>query len=94
MAKLSAYGRSVVAQLKKQIPDQSELTVGRWVVYSIMSNGDIMKKDQVRFRPDQYRPNGELHDWGWHKYARLKTTADVNTFINRCVSEKGFTRIA
>ena len=93
MAKLSAYNRTVIAQLKTELTDiDKERYMNRWVIYSILSSGTIMKKEQVRWVPDQDHPLGELHDWGWHKSAKLKPGANIPAFIARQV-EKGFERI-
>lgn len=74
MVKLSAHG-SELARLSKEIhTPQGELTVWERSTYSVRSDGHILRKDDVRLRPDRYDPQGRLHSHGWKLYRKLKGT--------------------
>ena len=71
MAKLSSYGRKVVAKVaidRPILPEDIGHVTERRVLRAIMDDGTILAMRQVRFAPDQYKPKGELHDWGWHRF--------------------------
>ena len=77
MAKLSAHKRELLRiELVKEISDPSEnITKARWT-RTYHSDGKILQKYDVWFKPDQYRPQGELHSFGWKLNARVKAGLD------------------
>ncbi len=77
MAKLSANGRELLrVELEKDITDPTEnITWCRWT-RTYHSNGKILQKYDVRFKPDNYRPQGEFHSFGWKLFARVKQGLD------------------
>lgn len=75
MAKLSAKGRSEVARFTKEreVPD-NELVTWRRKERALMSDGVVLEKLTVRFKPTTYR-GAELHNYGWKVRGTLKDTA-------------------
>ena len=71
MAKLNAHG-SEVARFVKELPIDDSMVTERRKVIAVMSDGYVMQKYQVRFAPDQYRPNGELHERDTRSQTNLK----------------------
>jgi len=74
MAKLSARGRSEVKRWAfskdaDQNPDE-QITHER-VDVALMSDGNILRKRTVWFKPSQFDPNGRKHDWGWKLHVKL-----------------------
>ena len=74
MAKLSAHGQEL-ARLSKELdtPD-GDLTTWERATYSVRSDGHILRKEDVRFRPDRYDPEGRFYSYGWKLYRKLKGT--------------------
>jgi hypothetical protein len=89
MAKLKAHGQEL-ARFVKELPADGNTTERRKVL-AIMSDRYVMEKYQVRFAPDQYRPNGELHDWGWHRVGRIKESIPLEDYFSRCLNA-GYSR--
>ena len=80
MAKLSAHGHEILRLEQERDIPASEDSLCNWErkTRSYMSDGKILEKWDVRFRPDSLdtangRPNGRLHSYGWKITAKLKT---------------------
>ena len=92
MAKIKARGSSEVARVCKEAHVQDDESISwRKVIRLLRSDGVILEKRQVRFKP-RYpgdSPKGELHDWGWKRIGKLKIEskkelkADPTTVANR-----------
>lgn len=77
MAKLSAHKKELLRiELVKDItsPDEN-ITKARWT-RTYHSDGKILQKYDVWFKPDVYRPQGELHSFGWKLHAKVKAGLD------------------
>jgi hypothetical protein len=73
MAKLSANGKELLRISKEQnITDPESSATWHRITRTYHSNGKILQKLDVRFKPTTYQPNGELHSYGWKLYAKLK----------------------
>jgi hypothetical protein len=75
MAKIKARGAYELARVcrETQVNDPAEsITWKRWTRL-LRSDGVILEKYQVRYRPEftSDPPTGRLHDWGWHKAGKL-----------------------
>jgi hypothetical protein len=87
MAKLSARGRKELLRIERErdVPairqDGTEsLTTWERTTRVVMSDGKVLEKFDVRFKPDNYRPNGEFYSYGWKVAGKAKpgkTAADV-----------------
>ena len=77
MARLSAHKRELLRiELVKEITDPAEnITKARWT-RTYHSDGKILQKYDVWFKPDVYRPDGELHSFGWKLHAKVKAGLD------------------
>jgi hypothetical protein len=81
MAKLSAHGKELLRiELERDITDPESSTTWRRVTRAHMSDGKVMEKIDVRFKPDQYRPNGERYSYGWKLYAKRKTGTTIESY--------------
>ena len=73
MAKLSAHGRELLRVEKEtEINDPNENITWRRVTRAYFGDGKILSKTDVRWKPDQYRPNGEHYSFGWKLHGKLK----------------------
>lgn len=75
MAKLSARGRTEVYRMVKEIPVKPDEDVTyRKRTVCLMSDGTILVKDTVRFKPagSWDDPKGRLHDWGFKVKGKIK----------------------
>jgi hypothetical protein len=80
MARLSAHGRELLrVELEKTHGDDQYITWSR-TIRTYHSDGKVLEKRDVRFKPDPYHPEGERHSYGWKLYARLKKGVDPATF--------------
>ncbi len=79
MAKLSAHGKELLRiELEKETPD-GDLTTWSRTTRAYMSDGKVLAKSDVRFKPDQFRPKGEFYSYGWKLIAKQKkTTSDAD----------------
>src|SRR5437016_10851712 len=81
MAKLRAYGQREVLRVERerQTPD-GDLTTWERTTITVMSNGRVLSKLDVRFKPDQYEPNGRLHSYGWKVKGKLAAGKTAESF--------------
>lgn len=96
MAKLSAHGTEVARFSKEHETPESTLTSWSKTTYAIMSDGAVLQKRDVRFRPADYEkaqyPNGRLSSYGWKKHNKAKLlVVDDNDLIEKFTSF-GWTR--
>lgn len=78
--KLSARGRTVLAQVKKVIATPEDQRVAERIThYALLSDRTLAKKDQVRWGPESAsgRYGAQLHDWGWHAVGKVKEGAEL-----------------
>jgi hypothetical protein len=68
MAKLSARGRTEIYRVTKsyQVRPDEDVTLRKKTV-CLMSDGNVLEKITVRFKPmgSWDDPKGRLHDWGY-----------------------------
>lgn len=81
MAKLSAYRQREVLRVEREreTPDD-DLCSWRRTTLAVMSNGRVLEKRDVIFRPDAFNPSGRRHSFGWKVKGRLAATATPETF--------------
>lgn len=73
MAKLSARGRKEILRLafEQEVPDD-DLVMWRRTTEAYMTDGHILRKRDVRFKPDSFRPEGRAHSYGWKDDGKVK----------------------
>jgi hypothetical protein len=77
MAKLSANGKELLRiQQEREVNDPERNITWQRVTRTYHSNGKILEKCDVRFKPTSYEPKGELHSYGWKVYAKIKKGFD------------------
>ena len=93
MAKLNARGRTCLAEVSREYTEEQlqrqhdkfwndgkpSLTFWERCTKRLMSDGKVLEKRDVRFRPDWMDKAGRRHSYGWKVAAKLKagkTTAD------------------
>ena len=70
MAKLSARGRTELLRVSKEGEGRSEVTDWHRITRAYMSDGTILEKIDVHFKPDKYTPKGKKHSYGWSVRSR------------------------
>lgn len=81
MAKLSAHGKELLRiELERDITDPESSTTWRRVTRAYMSDGKVMEKIDVRFKPDNYHPAGERYSYGWKLYAKRKAGTTIESY--------------
>ena len=93
MAKLSAHGRELLRVARERIvsdPDRS--TTWERITRTYHADGKVLQKYDVRFKPDTYHPEGELHSYGWKLFGKIKkdrTAQEAVDNIARSIQSKG-----
>lgn len=75
MAKLSARGRTEVVRVAREHdPKLFENSLCDWerVTLALMSDGNVLKKLDVRFRADGTARSGERYSYGWKVLGKFK----------------------
>lgn len=73
MAKLSARGRVELARVSRTLDTpNSTLTSKERYTKAYMSDGRLLTKLDVWFRPDRFDPDGRFHSYGWKDKGKLK----------------------
>ena len=67
MAKLSAHGTERFRLVKSKSSSRSDLTSEECITVSIRSDGSVLTKLDVKFKPDSFNPAGFWHSYGWKK---------------------------
>jgi hypothetical protein len=75
MAKLSANGQELLRVERVTDKPASELIIWERDTLSYRSTGMVLRKLDVRFRPDEYNPSGRFHSYGWKRWKRVKLSA-------------------
>lgn len=75
MAKLKARGRTEIWKVAKEGPTpNSDLIIWEKSEVTLMSEGSLLERRVVRFKPDKYDLKGRLHDYGWKVKGKMKPT--------------------
>lgn len=91
MAKLKARGRKELVRVTRiTIPDEGGLTDWTRKTYALMSDGVFLEKLDVRFKPSEFKPEGEKHSYGWKVGGKSKKT--VEQFVSDAEA-RGFKRV-
>src|SRR3990167_2199502 len=94
MAKLSSGGRKEIGRviMEQDTPDDKQISWKR-TIYAFMTDGVILKKNDVTFRPDFTHTKGFNHTWGWKKSGKMKdkSTENIRRFIQNYRGLPGYT---
>jgi hypothetical protein len=92
MAKLSARGRrELVRMVHETDKPKSDQTTWERRTYCLMSDGHLLRKDDVRFKPGPYDAGPYLHSWGWKDQGKAKPGMTADQFQSICEA-KGYRR--
>jgi hypothetical protein len=76
MATLRANGNELL-RIEKIIDNPaSTFTIWERDTVSYRTNGTVLRKYDVRFKPDRCNPQGRFHSFGWKRWKRAKREAD------------------
>jgi len=76
MARLNKHGKELL-RVEAEIPNpESTLTSWERVTRTYHSDGQVLQKHDVRWKPDLAHPQGELYSYGWKLFAKLKRGVD------------------
>jgi hypothetical protein len=75
MARLSKHGRELLrVEKEKEITDPSENITWERTTRAYMSDGTVLAKHDVRFKPNSLYggQTGEFYSWGWKIFGKIK----------------------
>ena len=81
MARLSANGFEVARFERTALTPDSDITVKNRMIYSIRSNGWVLHKRDVWFRPDSFNPSTRLHSYGWKRWRKAPPNTSPEQFL-------------
>ena len=67
MAKLHAHGTELFRLVRSNPTPHSDFTTEERTTVSIRSDGSVLTKLDVRFKPESFNPAGFWHSYGWKK---------------------------
>ena len=73
MAKLSANGRKELIRLEKEVPveETANISYDRRTI-ALMSDGKVLEKRDVVFKPTSWETKPQKHTWGWTVKGKAK----------------------
>jgi len=93
MAKLSAHGRELLrVERERAINDPERSITWERLTRSYHADGKVLQKYDIRFKPDTYHPQGELHSYGWKLFGKIKadrTAQQAVDTIAQSIRDKG-----
>lgn len=81
MAKLKARGRTELLRMSKSdnvIDPKSTIVWQRWT-RAYLSDGNILEKYDIRFKPNTHGSSGEFHSYGWKRKGKLVKGLSLQT---------------
>jgi hypothetical protein len=83
MAKLTARGRTIVWRIvKEDNAPKSDLITWEKEELSLMTDGSILRRSVVEFKPGPYdHGKPQRHDYGWKEYRKLKAGGDPQRLL-------------
>ena len=86
MARLKSHGTELLRrELETEVPDD-ELITWRRFTRTYHSDGTVLQKHDVRFKPSQFHNGGEFYSYGWKIFGKLKTDATPQVHCDRIVA--------
>ena len=89
MASLSANGTETARYMREETLSVSDTSDWSKTEYSFRSNGKLLKKLRVRFKPDAFDPKGRLHSYGW-KVAIKKLKPGEEIALTHRLEQRGY----
>jgi len=87
MAKLSANGIELLRiEAETEITDPERAVTWARATRTYHSNGKILQKLDVRFKPTSFEPKGEYYSYGWKLYGKLKKGIDPKAHVAKIVA--------
>jgi hypothetical protein len=83
MARLKAHGTELLRIEREVTPDSSSSTIWGRETVAYMSDGKILSKIDVRFKPDRFDPAGRFHSYGWKLWKRVKPGVSIEEVVAR-----------
>jgi hypothetical protein len=82
MARLKAHGRELLRiEREVTITDPERSTTWEKVTKTYHSDGKILQKHDLRWKPDTYHPHGELYSYGWKLWGNVKKGLNISEAI-------------
>jgi hypothetical protein len=72
MARLKSHGLELLRVQHESAITDSDLITWQRITRTYHADGKTLQKRDVRFKPDSYHPEGELHSSGWKVKSILK----------------------
>jgi len=75
MARLSKHGTELLRVAKEQqdVTDPNDSCTWRRWTRAYMSDGTVLSKFDVQFKPTPYRTVGEMYSYGWKVHGKVKS---------------------
>ena len=93
MAKLSARNRTEVARVKKEtIVENSDLISSQTMTFALMSDGKVLVKRDVVFKPSAWETEPKKHSYGWKLAEAKRAIHDRQLFVSMFL-KKGYVEV-
>ena len=87
MAKLSAHGKELARVAKENPVTDSGVIVWERTTVVLMSDGKLLKKRDVQFKPLLHENGiGQKHCYGWKAYGKVKPEVTAEVFFDAYLS--------
>src|SRR3979490_2311006 len=87
MARLGKHGNELLRVAKEHEYDNADSnTTWERRTRAYMSDGTILQKFDVRFKPTQYQPVGEFYSYGWKVFGKLKPEITMAAHVAKITS--------
>jgi hypothetical protein len=81
MARLSKHGTELLRiELERDVTEIESSTDWRRTTRAYMSDGKVMQKIDVHFKPTSYQAKGERYSYGWKLYATRKAGTTIEHY--------------
>jgi hypothetical protein len=81
MARLSKHGTELLRiELERDVIESESSTDWRRTTRAYMSDGKVMQKIDVHFKPTTYQAKGERYSYGWKLYATRKAGTTLESY--------------
>lgn len=87
MARLGKHGTELLRVVKEiEINNPESSTTWERKTRAYMSDGTILQKFDVRFKPMGYQTVGEVHSYGWKVFGKLKPEITMTAHVAKITS--------
>lgn len=74
MAKLTARDRKEVLRMERVSNKEDEMTVWNRHTYALMSDGTLLQKRDLKFKPNAFESKPRFHSQGWKRVGKPNKT--------------------